>query len=73
MHAFKLATKVTAARKLAKRFAPQIHSAIDSAGSAAKSKLPAQHHTKVDSGARMVKKVATGSATDTRASAARRG
>ncbi len=70
MQAFKLATKVTAVRQLAKRFAPQVHSAIDSAGSVAKSKLPAQHHAKVDSGARMVKKVATGAE---EGSASRRG
>lgn len=65
MQAFKLATKVTAVRQLAKRFAPQVHSAIDSAGNVAKSKLPAQHHEKVDTGARMAKKAATGSTTPT--------
>jgi hypothetical protein len=65
MQAFKFATKVTAVRQLAKRFAPQVHSAIDSAGNVAKSKLPAQHHDKVDTGARMAKKAATGSTTPT--------
>jgi hypothetical protein len=60
MQAFRFATKVTAARALAKRHAPKVHAAIDKAGDVAKSRLPAEHHDKVDTGARMAKKAATG-------------
>jgi hypothetical protein len=66
MQAFKLASRLTVARQLAKRHAPKVHAAIDKAGELAKSKLPSQHHGKVDSGARMAKKAATGTDVPTR-------
>lgn len=63
MKAVKYASKLAAARALAKRHAPQVHAAIDKAAVAAKARTPVQHHKLVDQGAGLAKKAATGSST----------
>jgi hypothetical protein len=61
MKAFKYASKLAAARALAKRHAPQVHAAIDKAADAARARTPERHHRYLDQGAGLAKKAATGS------------
>jgi hypothetical protein len=61
MKAVRYATKLAAARALAKRNAPHVHAAIDRAAVMAKERTPARHHRYVDHGADLAKRAATGS------------
>jgi|EndMetStandDraft_8_1072994.scaffolds.fasta_scaffold723664_2 hypothetical protein len=49
-----------AARNAAKRNASSVHSGVDKVASALKGKLNARHSDKIDKGASLVKKAATG-------------
>jgi len=58
MKALKLATTLTAARRLAKQHSPKMHAAIDKAADTAATKLAPEHHARIESGRRMAKKAA---------------